>query len=250
MLHRILAICIVAFWLAMSSLLVVRELFPESTGLNAVPLSYVGHIVFQHEQSSDLQVVSGGKVAGNVTIQPRNVPATSGRSVIVSGSIEVPMPDKRTHRIGWNAEFELAQDYALRRLTADISPPGQAQQVRVLLDLVAKEARIGTRLGKEVVNETHITLDEAGLGSLTMQAGIDPSLVRQFAAARGGLPEFTFGAQSSSIKLGGQKLATFLLTMKAGGETVIEAHLSQLGQILHAQAPQLGLKLQPFNLPR
>ena len=59
MLHRFLVILIVCFWLAMTSLLVVREWYPESTGLNAIPVNYVGQLVFQHQQSSDLQIFSG-----------------------------------------------------------------------------------------------------------------------------------------------------------------------------------------------
>ena len=41
MLHRLLALSIVGFWLAMTGLLVVRELYPESTSLNSVPVSHV-----------------------------------------------------------------------------------------------------------------------------------------------------------------------------------------------------------------
>jgi len=76
------------------------------------------------------------------------------------------------------------------------------------------------------------------------------TLMRQLKASLGEMPQIEFGAQSSSTVLSGQKLSTFLLTWKAGGQTVFEAQLSQLGQVLSAHAPALGWKLTPSSLPR
>ena len=99
MLNRLLIICITGFWLAMTSLLVVRELYPESTRLNAVPLGYVGQIVFQHEQSSDLRIYTSAKEPGYLHIQPR-ILADSGRRVLeFRGNADVALPGGRQQHL-------------------------------------------------------------------------------------------------------------------------------------------------------
>ena len=42
MLHRITVMLIIGFWAAMTGLLVVREVYPESTKLNDIPVTHVG----------------------------------------------------------------------------------------------------------------------------------------------------------------------------------------------------------------
>jgi hypothetical protein len=75
-------------------------------------------------------------------------------------------------------------------------------------------------------------------------------MMQQLKASQSEMPKFEVSAQSSSLVINGQKLETFLLSIKAGGQSVVEAHLSQLGQVLSAQVPVLGWKLTPLNLTR
>ena len=132
----------------------------------------------------------------------------------------------------------------------DISTPEPGQHVEVRIDFARKKASFAAKIGDHLVNETAFTLDEAGFAMLMARAGMDPALMRQLVASQGEIPKLEFSAQSSSTILSGQKLSTFLFSLKAGGQAVFDAQVSQLGQVLSATAPALGWKLTPFNLPR
>jgi len=242
MFHRLLATSIVAFWLAMTSLLVVRELYPESTGLNAVAVSHVAQLFFQHQQSSDLHVHASGEEIGYIHIQARP-PAESGKRVLdLNGNLNIPLPGKN-QRLAWFGEFHLTSRLNLERFTLTISGQDPGQHIKISVDRFAKTAEFARMIGKDVEDLKTITLDEAGFGSLLSDAGIDPKLLQQIKSAGASLPEIEFSAKVSSLILSGEKISTYLLTIKAGGQTVIEAHVSQLGQILKARAPLLGYKL-------
>ncbi len=252
MLHRLVIIGIVGFWLAMTGLLVVREVYPEFTRLNAVPVSYVGRLIFQHEVASDLSIFSGGKKEsiGNFHLQPKNLALDGLRQLELSGNVNLTVPGGRPQRIAWGAVFELRQDFTPARLHLDVAPSEPAQHLDLLVDFAEKKAVFGAKVGEHVLNETAFTLDAAGFGMLLARAGLDATLLRQLTAAQGEMPRLEFGAQSSSTMVGGQKLATFLLTLKVGGQSVFDAQISQLGQILTAQTPPLGWKLTSFSIPR
>ncbi len=253
MLSRIVIICITGFWLAMTGLLVVRELYPESLRLNEVSLAYVGQIVFQHEQASDLRISTSDKSdkdSGFLHIQPRNVASTGQHALELHGSVSFTLPGGSRQRLVWIGAFEMSRDFSPARLHLDLSTAESGQHTDVVVDFAGKKAVFGVKMGEHIVNETAFTLDEAGFGKLTAGAGVDPMLMRQLAASQSGIPRFDFSAQSSSLVISGQKLETFLLSVKAGGQDIFSAHLSQLGQVLSAQAPALGWKLTPLNLAR
>ena len=247
MLHRLAIILITGFWLAMTGLLVVRELYPESTRLNAVPVGYVGQIMFQHEQASDLRIFTSGKETGFLHIQPRNILASGKRNIELNGSITLTLPGGTPQRLAWAAVFEMGHDFSQERLRIDLSTPEPGQHVEVRIDFAHKKASFAAKIGDHLVNETAFTLDEAGFEMLMARAGMDPSLMRQLVASQGEIPKLEFGAQSSSTVISGQKLSTFLFSLKAGGQAVFDAQVSQLGQVLSANAPALGWKLTPFT---
>ena len=250
MLSRLVIICINGFWLAMTGLLVVRELYPESLRLNEVPLAYVGQLVFQHEQASDLRISTSDKDPGFLHIQPRNVASTGQHALELHGSVSFTLPGGSRQRLVWIGAFEMSRDFSPARLHLDLSTSESGQHTDVVVDFAGKKAVFGVKMGEHIVNETAFTLDEAGFGKLTAGAGVDPMLIRQLKASQSEIPRFDFSAQSSSLVISGQKLETFLLSVKAGGQDIFSAHLSQLGQVLSAQAPALGWKLTPLNLAR
>jgi hypothetical protein len=257
MLSRLAAICITGFWLAMTGLLVVRELYPESTRLNAVPLGYVGQVVFQHGQSSDLRIFAPPKdilgspaEIGFLHVQP-SFAADTGRHVIeFNGSAKFTLPNGRNQHLSWAASFEMSVEFAPVRLHLDLSTPEPVQHSDIVVDFAGKKAAFGTKVGDRIVNEIGFTLDDAGFSSLMSRAGVDPTMIQQLRASQQEMPRFELSAQSSSFAIDGQKLETFLLSLKVGGQGVFDVQLSQLGQVLSAQVPALGWKLTPFNLTR
>ena len=101
MLHRLAIILITGFWLVMTALLIVRELYPESTRLNQVPLSYVAQVAFQHQQSSDLRIFSSEKDPGFLHVQPHTLPGTGRRVLEFNGSVHFTLPTGKKQRVSW-----------------------------------------------------------------------------------------------------------------------------------------------------
>ena len=95
-----------------------------------------------------------------------------------------------------------------------------------------------------------ITLDQKGFESLVSLAGLDPAMLRQIKSAGTALPKFETSARVSSLQLGGETISTYLVTVKAADQIVLEAHVSQLGQVLEARMPLLGYKLALFKTVR
>jgi len=250
MVHRLIVIGIVGFWLAMTALLVVRELYPEMTQLNAVPVTYVAQLFFQHEQSSELQIYSAAQPVGSLHIRPRTDAVTGMRAVDVNGNVSLTLPGARQQKFWWNAVFELSRSLSVDRIQLSLSSGERSSNMVIQVDLIGRKASFGARMGKEILSETEITLDQHGLDILLAKAGVEPVLLQQIKASRSEMPEFSLRANASSMALAGQKLSTVLLTLKAGDQILFDAHVSQLGQVLRAQAPLFGLRLMPPNLPQ
>ena len=250
MISRLAIICITGFWVVMTSLLVVRELYPEATRLNAIPPSYVGQILFQHEQASDLRIFSSEKEIGFIHIQPRTLEASGKRVLEFNGSATLSLPGGHQPRLSWVANLDISPDSTPERLHIDLSMPEPGQHADILVDFAGKNAVLALKTGERILHKAAFTLDEAGFASLMSRIGIPPLMLRQIKATQSEIPQFDFSAQSSSLTLRGQKLETFLLVLKAGEQSIFETQISQLGQILAAQAPAFGWRLTPFNLLR
>ena len=248
MLHRFLVILIVGFWLTMTGLLVVRELYPESTGLNAIPVSYVGQLVFQHQQSSDLQIYSGTKEVGVLHVQARPISQPNKRELELHGNLSIGLPKGAQHRLSWVSSIEMTPQFAVERLHVDLSTQDPAHHLDIVVDCIAQTATFAVKTGDKTIDTTAVTLDEKGLAMLIAKAGLNPAMLQQIKSVGEGIPHPDFSAQTSSLVLSGEKFSTYLLTLKAGDQTFFEAHVSQLGQVLKAQSPLLGYKLSPFNI--
>src|SRR3954454_16932160 len=107
MLHRLTAIVIVIFWLCMTGLLVVREMYPELTRLNDVPTGYVARLIFQHEQASDLEIYEGARNVGNIHLQPRHNPENGDLLLEHHGALAVDIPGGIHQRLSWNGNLEM-----------------------------------------------------------------------------------------------------------------------------------------------
>ena len=114
---------IVGFWLAMTGLLIVREVFPEATRLNAVAVNYVGGLIFQHGQSSDLQIYDAGKEVGYLHIQPRpDLESKGGRILEYHGMITLNPLGMARQRLSSSGKFVLDTRHELKRLHVFLQP--------------------------------------------------------------------------------------------------------------------------------
>lgn len=248
MLHRLVATCIISFWIAMTTLLVIQQMYPETANINAVPVSFVGRLVFQHQQASDLNIYDKEKNVGYLHIQPRLNAATGDRIVELSGNIVYTLPGVGGKRIAWLGNIEMDGAFSTKRIHLSVSLQGPAQQLILDITPATKKVHYTVKSAAVVIDEDTLTLDENGIATLLTQAGISPAMLTQFTGENAAqfIPEFS--AQQSSVTFNGETASTFLLSMKVGGQPLIEAHLSQLGQVLKAGAPLFGYRLAPHNV--
>ena len=243
MLHRLFVTFVVLFWAAMSGLLVVREFYPESSRLNELPVSYVGRLLFQHLQSSDLQIYDATREVGYLHLQPRLAEEGGARSVEFNGGVNLEIPGVGAHRISWVGSALLDERIQLTRLQLDVAIAASGGQLEIVLEPLAHKASYRVRDGKEAGALTTFTTDEKGVAALLAQLGVPPSLLAQLRTQTSAMPAPEFTAQQSSTTLNGESVSTYLFSMKMEEHVLFDAQLSQLGQVLRARVPLLGYKL-------
>jgi hypothetical protein len=249
MLYRAAMVLVVLFWAAMWTLLIRSELRPQETALRAVRPELVLRQVFQQGQPSDLFIKSGATRNGHLRLSPKTDEQTGAHTLDFLGSMQVDFPSAPSQRAYWDGSIAMSPDFALLHLRGNFSlrqpgahlPPGSSLQVEV--DPARNEGRYRLSFGDEAPFEETFTLDQAGLNLLLQRWGVDPQLTR--AVSPGGLkvaPEIT--ARLARLPVGKEQAETFLVTVKNQGQTLLELHISQLGQILHVKT-LLGWELTP-----
>jgi hypothetical protein len=249
MIHRFAAMLIVIFWVCMTGLLVVRQMYPELTRLNDVPVSRVAQLIFQHQQPSDLQIYEGPKETGYIHLQPRRMAMSGAQVLELHGNLGVELPGgSGRQRLSWVGALEMDAGFRVQRLRLNLAFQQAGGQLEILLEPPRNIARYSVKTPGAPVQSSELTLDEAGFSSLLMKAGMGPLSLPQMKAAGAQLGGPQFTAQTSSLQLNGETVSTYYFSMKIEEQVLIEAHLSQLGQVLRAQIPLLGYKFAPQNV--
>ncbi len=248
MLHRLTATLIVIFWLCMTSLLVVREMYPAITRLNDVPTSFVAQLVFQHQQPSDLIIYDSGQDSGFLHVQPRRVAKTGAQILDFHGNLMVNMPGSGRQRLSWVGSMEMNSSFRVQMFQVKVAFQQGGAQVELVIEPPKNIARYSVRVGGGKPDTSELTLDEAGFSTLLARAGIPAISLPQFRAAGTQMGPPVFNAQTSSLQLNGETVSTFYYSIKMEEQVILEAHLSQLGQVLRAQIPLLSYKFAPQNV--
>lgn len=239
---------IVGFWMAMTTLLIVREYYPEATNLSQVPINFVGRLVFQHNQTSDLQIWDAGNDVGYLHIAPRHFPPGKGKSLEYQGKVHIHPLGMARQQLSWSGNFLLNDKNDIRSVTVGLTTQEPEHQLNVTIDSETKTARFSLQSAGQTLDQSTITLDRAGVTKLIERIGLDPSILQQVqsTSASTAAPEIT--AHQSSTKLNGESVSTYLVSIKISGQTLIEAHVTQLGQVVRANIPIFGYKLSPYNI--
>lgn len=232
----------------MTTLLVIQQIYPESTNINSVPISFIGGQFFQHQQSSDLEIYDLNKPVGYVHLQPRVDAANDKRFLEFSGNLTYAPAGLGSQRIAWSGNIEFGPSLATKQIHLSVTIQGSAQQFLMDIAPPTKKMHCIVRVNGAAIDENTISIDESGLNALLTQAGFSPAIFAAFSSGSASQFAPEFSAQQSSVNLNGEIASTFLLTMKVGGQSLIEAHLSQLGQVLKASTPLFGYRLAPHNM--
>lgn len=247
MLHRLAAFAIVAFWFVMTLLLVRSEVSPEASRLREVPIGHVLKTLFLHEQPSDLSIFNGPAPIGNVRFHPRNTPGGHSRMLDITGELQLKLGDDQRTRVGWIGLLELTPAYALRsaKWTVTVLDPGY---LRVEIDTPGDgtAGRFTVRSREGVIQEGDIPADRGALAGLAGQMELGANFAAIAKQGSETSPPIV-RARQSSLHWRGEKTETWLITIEQSGQTLIEAHVSQLGQVLHATT-LLGYTLRSTDL--
>ena len=246
MLSRFFTTAIVLFWLTMTALLVRTEMWPNHSSLRAVPIEHVAKLMWLHEQASDLNIWNDTMRVGHLTLHPKIREADGARVLEYSGNLQVRLPGSPRNRISWDGIAEFDADLHLRSLLLGLGMK-EPSLMRAEIFVKPGENRATYRLfnaGRETESED-FTLDEAGLKKVLAQVDLDPALYDTFRSSGAATP--IIAAQQSSIKIHHERIDTYLVEVRQGGQTLLEAHISQLGQVLRMRT-LVGYSLAPDDL--
>lgn len=234
MLYRAAAVLIVVFWIAMTALLVRKELSPGATALREVPVSHVMKLMFLHAQASDLNLHGDGKLLGALRIHPQVRADDGARMLEVSGRLLVSLPGAPRQRISWGGSIEMNRTLEMRtsRLQINFAEPN-AYAVNLLIDPKANRLHYQTHSAGTTLTQGDFPLEAKGAYQWMREQGIDPALFQSSRAPA--MPHPTFRAWESSIQIHGQKLDTYRVAVEHGGHTLLEFHVNQIGQVLQAK---------------
>ncbi len=246
MLTRILSVAIVVFWLTMTGLLVRTELHPGGSRLSAVPVGHVLKLLFLHEQSSDLNILSDGQRLGYLRLRPKVEKETQARVFEFIGNLQIRLPQMPKQRFSWDGALTMNRGFAVQRMTFGLTMhQPMAYRVDLLVDAQARVAQVLLKERERGVEEETFTLDQAGAAQAMEHFGIEPMLLRAIGGKSAARPEIA--AQQSSLLIRGERVETYLVTFKQSGQTLLKIQVSQIGQILEAKT-FFGYSLAPEDL--
>lgn len=256
MLYRICAVLITGFWLAMTGLLVRQHVGEGDAALREVPVGHVVKLLLMHEQPSDLNIFSEKRRLGHLRIHPRKRKDGRARVIEFSGNLLTMLPGAERQRVAWDGEWELDKTPATRRFTMDLTfrdsarsgTPAYRTQITITPSALPAENRLHWSLhhGDRLLDGRSISLDENGLHT-ALQELVDPALLEMVQGQTRTMSAPVIKAHLSTMLIHGERIDTYLVTIEQNGQTLIEADVSQLGQILRAKT-LIGYTLMPDDL--
>lgn len=234
MLHRFVATTIVLFWITMLGLLVRKEYGPRDSSLREVPLPHVLKAVFAQQQVSDLQIYAEKAVVGHLRLHPQVRAEDKLRTLSFTGSVQMAVPGIGRQRFSWSGELALDARMQAQRLalTASYRAPA-VHTIALQFDFAHKRMSYETRVNSTVARRAEYSLDSAGTHAFLREQGVDPDFVIGLQNPRSA--PLTFRALQATLPVRDESIETWQVTIDQGGQTLLEAHVSQLGQIMRVR---------------
>lgn len=251
MIYRAAATLIVIFWLVMTTLLIRNEVEPESSGLRDLPLDHVLKVIYLHEQPSDLRIYSGSDSVGHLRIHPQVRKDTGERVFDFTGTVQITLGSEKKSRVSWSGAMVMSPTFELRSSdwSVTLHDPGYLRlEVRTEANSPTAHMKLQSKTG--VIDERDVTLNEDGFTSVAQQFGATPdmlALVQRAKVQAEQAQKPVIRARQSSIRYRGERTETYLVTIEQNGQTLLECHFSQLGQVLQAR-DLFGHALRPDDL--
>ncbi len=248
MLYRVVATLIVLFWIAMTAQLIRSEVQPGESRMREVPVSHVLKLLFLHQQPSELSIQYQKQTVGRLRVHPQVRREDGARIFDFVGNAQFSVPGFSNERLSWDGSVELTRTLELRQVRVGLNTRGPGRyRIEFTHDVRANKGRYELKAGDAVVLAREYSLDAAGRAALLQQADVSPQIVAMIQAAiQGPGPQepLAIDARQATLEFQGEPIDTSLITFRQGGQTLGEIHVSQLGQVLHANT-LLGYTLIP-----
>lgn len=239
MIYRLGAGLIVIFWAVMWGLLINAELSPQAALVRRVPVELILKQAFMHRQASHLFIYQGPERLGHLRVAPQVDDATGQRKLELFGNFQISWPGIPPQRVIWEAMLELdgslqltaargtvnlrmlnARNAGTTKLEWMVDPHTQRGHYKILADEV-------------VVEDEALTLTQEGLSEHLRKWGADTSWL---AAWHGQTAPATteLVARQSQVNIKGQEIEAYAVSLHYNGQTLLEAKVSELGQVLEA----------------
>jgi hypothetical protein len=226
---RFLSAAIVFFWITMTVLLVRSELWPGQSRLRSIPVEHVAKLFWLHESQSDLTIWSENSRVGNLHLQPKIRKEDGARILEFSGNLQWRLPGSPRQRVSWGGTAIFDDQLSLSSLQIGV-PVGDAPLTRAQVTVTPSEnlARYQLFNGNTELEHEDYALDETGLKKVLKQLDLDPAL---YESVRGSATVPVVSARQSSLMIRQGRIDTFLVSVKQGGQTLLEAYVNQLGVV-------------------
>ncbi len=243
MLHRAIVSGIVIFWAIMTWELARMQLFPGKSGQMAVPVEHVIHLMFIHEQASDLVISDAHEQIGSLHLLPHRSPAGAGAAAAQdtlsgSGSIAVKGTGVSGQHLNFRWTMSLGDhEEAVRQFdfTATLFVPNQKTPA-VVLEVdgspPADHYHYQVRNGPAVLFEDSGTVASL-LNNPSLRAlGFNPASI--IALGRQQADAVKMDAHRGVLHANGEDLETYDVTIRESDSLESTFQFSQLGQVLAA----------------
>jgi hypothetical protein len=231
----------------MTVLLVRSELWPGQSKLRSVPIEHVAKLFWLHQQASDLSILSDSIRVGHLHLHPRIRKEDGARILEFSGNLQWRLPGSRLQRVSWGGTATFDEELSLLNLQIGV-PVGASPLMKAQVTVMPSEnlARYQLFNNEIELEQEDYALDESGLKKVLKQLDLDPAL---YESVRGSATVPVVSARLSSLTIPQGRIDTFLLSVKQGGQTLLEAHVNQLGVIARVKT-LVGYNMAPEEFLR
>lgn len=246
MIYRATAAIVILFWLTMTVLLLRNEITPGDSALREVPVGHVVKLILHHQQRSDLNIISNKLRLGSLRIDPQIDKVSGARTISFSGTLRFPVPGGHRQPVAWSGEIEMNRELNVRQFRLGVTlhePEKLRSEIVVRPGENLAEYELSSVNG--VLERQSYSLDGDGARAVFQQFGIDPALFPADTLRSSAPPAIT--AQQSSLSIHGERMDTYRVTVESNGQTWLECHVNQLGQIVRATT-LLGYVLAPDDI--
>ncbi len=240
MLYRAAATLIVLFWIAMTTQLIRSEYAPAHSRMREIPPAHVLKLLFLHQQPSELSVQYQKNPVGRLRLHPQVRREDGARVIEFVGNAQFTLPGLSRERVSWEGSVEMTRLLEVRTVRVGFNSRGpERYRIDVTHDVPAGRGRYEVKVGDVVLAAREYSLDAAGREALLRQADISPQIIAMFQAAiqsAGPQAPLTIDARQATLDFQGEAIDTTLVTFHQGVQSLLDVHISQLGQVLRAES--------------